>query len=467
MASLSSGGISSTTTANDQEKFIAAKLIQRAYLSLVCASVCDRVDMPQGAGKTAYFVRYARMSVPLTPITEGTDPAANTFVLETVNVVLDQWGDSLELTDVAELTTKHPLLTEASNLLADNAQRVIDREVQIVWLAGTRVQYGDGTVTARRSVTAAMKISDTIIHNARVTLINAGAPPRDGPAGGYDVGSADAPKTVGGVSAYVGVTDPAVTADIQTAGTSLGTWASVAMYANAKQLYNAEVGTWLRIRWVESNFVPKFRRLGNDTEAVVSTNSFGTDTPVVTDNTADGGSLKANEKCYFKVTRKEKTRGFEEWISRDHYVQCANDGNDAHTLTFDFTNVDSAYVYSIYFETGSNDGTDAHMKLAVSNLDPAVTPTVKITAHQSTGSTAPDNTGFSVTAVTVHVVYLHGNESCNWVGLQNLQVMMSIDAATTDNRFKLRRTIAYKFMGKAMIRDQDRMLRLEIASAYA
>jgi hypothetical protein len=44
-------------------------------------------------------------------------------------------------------------------LLSDNAQRVIDREVQIVWLSGTNIIYGDGSVSARSSITATDEVN--------------------------------------------------------------------------------------------------------------------------------------------------------------------------------------------------------------------------------------------------------------------------------------------------------------------
>src|SRR3954469_7969743 len=119
--------IVASTTATDQEKFVAAELIRRSYLRLVTASVCDKVKQAKGAGKIAYFIRYKRMFVPLGTITEGTDPANSTFEVDSVTVTLDQYGDVITMTDVAQLTTLHPLMQQAMELLADNAQRVMDR----------------------------------------------------------------------------------------------------------------------------------------------------------------------------------------------------------------------------------------------------------------------------------------------------------------------------------------------------
>src|ERR1700676_5575129 len=114
-----------SVTASDQEKFLAAKLIARAYLKLVALSLCDRVQQTEGTGLTAFFVRYQRMNVPLQTLSEGVDPVNNSVSVQQFSVSLDQWGDVVTLTDVAQLTTKHPLIQQVTELLADSAQRVI------------------------------------------------------------------------------------------------------------------------------------------------------------------------------------------------------------------------------------------------------------------------------------------------------------------------------------------------------
>lgn len=455
--------ITSSTTSTDQEKFLAAKLLARSHLRLVAASICDKVQQPKGAGLTAYFVRYKRMFVPLATLSEGVAPSNSTFTLEQVTVTLDQWGDVLTITDIAELTTKHPLVQQAIELLGDNANRVVDREVQLVWLAGTNVQYGDSSVTTRRTITTSMKISDTIIHRAVVTLVDAGAPTRNGPSGkdAYNASAANA-SSINGGGAYVGVCGPQVSHDIQAAGTSLGTWASVAMYNNNRALYNCEVGTWLGIRWVETNFIPKFTLLGNGTAAVVSAAAFGTDTPVVT-AVDGGGTLTSSTTYFYKVTKKDKLRGFEESISIAHSTASAATANN-ESFTFNFSSLTAGFVYNLYFDSvqAGGTGTDATLGLVTANI--AVGTTVTVIAPAALTTTPPDNV--VATGNTVHPIFIFGAEACNWVGIQDLKTYMSIMQPTITNPLLQQRTIGYKFMAKAMRRDETRMLRVEVASTF-
>lgn len=450
--------ITNAQISTDQEKYVVSRLLSRSMLRLVAASVCDKVEQKKGSGLVAYFIRYRRMNVPMITITEGTDPANSLISVEQITVTLDQWGDIITLTDIAQLTALHNVLQQAVDLLADNAQRVIDREVQIVWLSGTNVSYGDLSVTSRRTVTTAMKVTDSLIHKARVTMIDQGSPPRTGPSQQFKVASADSSKSINGGHHYVAIAGPQVMADIVQAGTSLGTWASTKMYNSAKDLYNCEVGEWLNIRWVETNFIPKFQILGNTTAAVVSTNAFGTNTPVVT-AVDGGGTLTSATTYYFKVTAKLKTRGFEEYISIEHTMASAATANN-ESFTFNFGAVSSDYVYNLYF--GSATG-DANLKLHTANIEAGTTVTV--TAVPASTTTAPDNVNTVGTPV-IHPIYIHGAESCAWVGLQDLQTFITDDRSVIGNVLRLKRAIGYKFMAKSVIKDQARILRLEVASAF-
>jgi N4-gp56 family major capsid protein len=459
------GEILSTTTSTDQEKFLAADLIRRSYLKLVMGALCDKVQMKKGAGLTANFVRYKRMGVPLSVITEGNDPANSSFTLDSVTVTMDQWGDIITITDVAQLTTLHPLVQQCVELLADNAARVMDREITLVLLAGTNVIYGDGSVASRTTITTAMKVSDTLLGKARVTMVNNGAPPKGGPAGDAKQVAANGTFTQG--QSYVAVCGPEVMEDVTATSTSLGTWASVAMYANQKALYNTEVGTWRNFRFVETNFIPRFSILGNTTTAVVTANAFGTNTPTVTAN-ATGGTFPAATGYFFKVTRIDSLRGFEEEVSIEHTMTSAG-GAGVNSFTFDFSALTTGFYYRVYF--GSATG-NANLKLASFTINGVSTTYVPagasaaatvVTAVPGSTVTAPVNTNPTGTP-TIQPVFIFAQAAVNWVGFYNIEMRITGDQPIIGNVLGLKKALGYKFFGKSMIRDQTRLLRLEVAS---
>lgn len=447
--------ITNSTISVDQEKFLVNKLLDRSYIKLVMAGICDNIQMREGAGLIAYMVRYKRMYVPVTTLTEGSTPTQSSFTLEEVTVTLDQWGDYLEITDVAQLTVKHPLMTQCQELLADNAARVMDREITIVLLAGTNVQYGDGSVTTRATVTSAMKISNPVIGQVRVTMVGNGAPPRGGPSG--DARQTPASGNFQNGLNYVAIAGPQVIQDVMDPSTSFGTWVSAATYNNAKQLYAAEAGTWLGIRFVETNFIPKFVRLGNATTAAAA----GADAGGITGMTlAVGSGSLANATYYWKVTRKDLLRGFEENISIEHSTAT---GAGSSSLSFTMPST-AGYVYNIYL--GSSSG-DSNLKLAASNV--AASSVNNITAVSSSTTTAPANLravadGSDPSAL--HPVFIVAEAAVSWVGFYKPRFLMSGTGATNTDPLAQRRTVGFKFFGKAVIKDQTRLLRLEIPSAY-
>lgn len=457
--------MSSSSLSQDQKKYLSSRLLRNVHLKLVAASVCTSDNFQKGSGLTGYFVRYKRMFVPLATLTEGSDPSVNDWTTEQVTVAMEQWGDIIKITDVAQLTTSHPALQLAMDLLSDNAQRVIDREIQIVWLAGTNIIYGDASVTSRATITSTMKIDDNLVTKAYVTLADAGAQPRgmksSGQASNYTKGGDG--NTMGDMH-YVGVTTPQVTADIRRTGTALGTWAAVQTYAKSGiGLYNMEVGTWLGIRWVESNFVPKFRLLGNTTTAVLTTASFGTDTPTITSATT-GGTLTDGTTYYYKVTRKDKLRGFEEFISIEHTTAATSSAN-TNKFTFDFAALTAGYVYNIYF--GSTTG-DSNLKQHAT-VNSAVGDTVVVGAVPSSTTTAPANprgSGDGSDPSAVHVVYIHADDSCVFSQLQDLEMDMTPNQSLPGNVLKLARWAGYKFMAKAMRTNESFLLRLEVATTH-
>lgn len=437
----------------DQEKFLVNKLLDRSSLRLVMGGLCDNISMREGAGLTAYMVRYARMSVPLATLTEATTPTQSTFSLEQVTVTLDQWGDYLEISDVAQLTAKHPLMTQCVELLADNAARVMDREITIVMLAGTTVQYGDGSVASRGTITSSMVISDTIIQKVRVTMVNAGAPPRGGPSG--DAKQVATSGNFQNGNNYVAVCSPNVIGDILRPSNSFGTFVAAATYANAKALYASEVGTWQGVRFVETNFIPKFVLFGGTTTAVAAGTDAGTGFTI-----AVGSGSLSNATYYWKITRKDLLRGFEEAISIEH-TTATGAGSSSLSFTAPAT---AGYVYNIYL--GSSTG-DSNLKLAKENL--AASAAYNVTAVSSSTTTAPAslrNSLDSADPAAIHPVFVVAEAALAWAGFYKSKIMMSPTGATKDDPLAQRRTVGYKFFGKAVIKDQTRLLRLEVASSY-
>lgn len=448
---------STSTISLDQEKYLVAKLLDRSYLNLVMGSLCDKLQMREGAGRTAYMVRYKRMNVPVAALTEGSPGSSSTFSLEEVTVTLDQWGDWLELSDVVQLTVKHPIMQQATLLLADNAARVMDREICVVLLAGTNVIYGDGSVASRDTITSSMTISDGLLKDARAQLANDGAPAYGAPAG-------DAKEVSTGFArgnGYILVCGPEIVNDISSPSVSYGTFVSYANFNASEKLVTGEVGKWINFRVLETNFIPRFTRLGNTTVANASGSGFGVTGLTVTASLTGG---LANGTYFYKVTRKDLLRGFEETISIAHSTAT---GGASGRLAFVMPST-SGFVYNIYFDKTSGGGTaaDSNLGLVASNVAASSTTNVDAVAGASAAAPPGSVGSSSITDVSlIHPVFIVAQAALAWCGFYKPKMMMSPNTATKDDPLAQKRTVGYKFFGKAVIKDQTRLLRLEVVNA--
>jgi hypothetical protein len=87
----------------------------------------------------------------------------------------------------------------------------------------------------------------------------------------------------------------------------------------------------------------------------------------------------------------------------------------------------------------------------------------------ATGVAAPAgllNASDGTQPAAIHPVFIVGEAALSWAGFYKSKVLMSPTGATKDDPLAQRRTVGYKFFGKAVIKDQTRLLRLEVASTY-
>ncbi len=419
--------ITSTVTANDVGRYVGDKLITLSELLHRFPQACDDVALPEGMAKTANFILYNRSYVPVGTLTEGTTPSETDYTISQVTVTVEQWGLFFTLTDVVQLTTKHPVLNETIKLLADAVARVKDHAIVAVLNAGTNIQYWDGSVATRAALAATNTWTRSVFGKALATLRDAGAPERDG-------------------TYYMAIIGPQVEADIVTeapSSTSAGfnNWEGpaqlMAKAGNTAPLEKGVIGAALGMKLIRTNFIPKF--------TLIATVSAPTPTT--------GGALSGT--VYFKVTRKNLQRGFEE----DIQAQGSQAMSTNTRLPFIFP-ATAGYVYNVY--AGSATG-DANLFLAAENQ--VASATYNLDALPTSGNTPPAT---PPSGVTVHPIYVFGKEAVNNVKLDGSAIMGVVTPAGASDSDPLiqRRKAGSKWMVKAGIRRSFAHLRIELASAY-
>jgi N4-gp56 family major capsid protein len=164
----------STTLAADLQTYFSKKLLKQASYKTVLDQFAYVENIPSNSSKTISFTQYADLAVATTPLTEGTAPTDTALSSSAITATIDQLGAYVTLTDLAELTVKHPVVQKTTELLGVQAARSYDRTINSVIVAGTNVVY-PGAVVARASIGAANVLTFAEIRKAVALLRNNGA----------------------------------------------------------------------------------------------------------------------------------------------------------------------------------------------------------------------------------------------------------------------------------------------------
>lgn len=403
---------------------IAEELLMIANKTIVFQQLGEKAKQPAGESKTFQFNRYNRLSLPLVSLTEGIPPNSTNMSLTTVQAVADQWGAYIAISDVAQLTIKHPLLTVAMNLLGYQAAETIEREVVKVLLTSTNVTYG-GQVANRNALSSTTTdvMLDAVAQHVVADLRNRGAMVYDG-------------------THFVGVIDPSMEQDVTTASNSA--FVSASAYSNVKQLYNGELGMWRGVRWMISNNIP--------TVTGVAAPSFTTPT---------GGTFAAADYRVY-VAYQDNTTGA---ITKISDVATAVTFASLDKLTFT-TPSDTSYSYTIFIGLAAGGVGGAYYQASETTYlfasIPAATA-VEVLAPPTTGTVGQTPPALNK---VVHIGWVFGKQSYCVIDLQELKAFVSQPVATISDPLIQQRTVGWKVMFKTAIQNDAFMERIECLSAF-
>lgn len=146
------------TLSDEMKTFYDKVLLTRTVPKLVHARFGQQKTIPMHAGRIIEFRKFSGLAVATTPLVEGVlFTSLKDLTVTATTATVSQYGDAVGFSDLVSTTTIDPLLTEASEILGEQAGETIDEVVRDVVAAGTTIVYV-GTRTARNQITA----SDTI-----------------------------------------------------------------------------------------------------------------------------------------------------------------------------------------------------------------------------------------------------------------------------------------------------------------
>lgn len=434
----------------DIQNFIQKKTIRLVDRQLVLYQFGEKATLPKNRGTVYTASQYNRVNLPFAPLSEGIPPVGETMTLTQVSATAQQWGDTINVTDVAELTIDHPIFQKAIELIALQQSETLERNTANVLMGGTQVNYVNSR-GSRAAVISTDYLNPFEINRAVGALRTIGAPEFMGQANEDEKVTAGKPsmasKDPRGFQHYVAVMHPLVEQDMRNNSTIVTAWS----YSDINKLYNNELGEWGGVRFTRSNMVPFFTGVAN----------------VAATGATTGGSLPAATYSV-GVTGSVAQNGYETLIYQKADVVVGGSGAGSITLTTPNT---AGYLFNVYITSGAG---AALVNLGLSPQSPTVGPLAG-NAVQIAPNTAVTITGIGVsrtppappaTGVTVYPTFIFGKGAYAQVMLDEAKVTYLDKAEKLDPLNQLR-IVGWKIFYGTLIINQQFFMRIESASQFS
>ena len=431
----------------DIENFIADKTLPLARRRLVVYQFGEPLTLPKGRGTTYTATRFNRIPLPFAPLSEGVPPVGETMTIEQVSAVAQQWGDKITITDVAELTIKHPLVKQAQIVMGLQIAETLERNTYNNLLAGTQVNYVNSR-GARASLVAGDVLNPTEVNRATAMLMNLGAPRYMGDEQtdtkiSAENGGARASSNPRGMPHYVAVMHEFTAADMRQNSTVQTAWS----YSDLNRLYNAELGEWGGIRFCSSNMVPTFVGVA------------------AIEGTAGSAGALATGSYFIQVTASDTQNQYE---SRVYQVSSSISVTGPNGSVDVILPALAGFTFNVYLSTDntpsnlglSADGpTSGPMQGQATQLAPGQTVTLTNVGVAQTPPAAP------ATGLTIYPTFIFGQGAYGQVQLDALKINLLTTADKSDPLNQLR-VIGWKCYYGTLLQNNQFMMRIESTSAF-
>src|SRR5208282_4210376 len=282
-------GVVNTSTSTgfqaDVEQYIQEEVEPLARRQLVAYQFGKPLHLDTNRGVTYTATRFERLPLPFAPLQEGVAPVGEPVQLVQVTATAQQWGDSVIVTDVANLTIKHPIFQQAIQLVSIQLPETLERNTLNTLVSANQVNFTNSR-TSRALLLASDVMSPHESNRVVASMLNYGVPRFNGDeredmmieAGAYR----DPSKSPAVMQHYVALISPFGAQDMRENAGVTTAWA----YSDVNRLYNNELGAFGGVRYCQSNMIPYW--VGN---------ALVTGTPSIT-----GGSLATSATYNIIVT---------------------------------------------------------------------------------------------------------------------------------------------------------------------
>lgn len=432
----------------DVEAYIAQSTLPLARRQLVVYQFGDPLTLPKGRGVVYQAARWNRVPLPYAPLSEGVPPIGQNMTVTMVSATALQWGDKITLTDVAEMTIKHPMFQIAKELCTLAVSETLERNTFNNLMGGSQVNYVNSR-GARASLVAGDVMNLHEINRMQAALATLGSPRFMGDEQtdmklDAEAGGARASNDPRGMPHYTAVMHTLATQDLR----ENSTFVLASSYSDINKLYNAEVGELGGVRFCASNMVP-----------------FWTGFAQVNGTAGSAGSLATNS--YFVIVTGSDTQNqYESYIAQVSNSISVTGPNGSISLTT--PNV-AGYTFNVYVGTTSSPG-----NLGLSAAGPVSGP-MQGQATQLPANTTVVITGLGVaqvppaapaTGVTVYPTFVFGRGAYGQVKLDDIKYTY-LDKADKSDPLNQLRVVGWKVMYGTILLNQLFFGRIESTSAFS
>ena len=438
----------STSFTADVEAYIQEEVEPLARRQLVAYQFGKPLKLDTNRGTTYTASRYTRLPLPFAPLQEGVAPPGEAMTLQQVTATAQQWGDRVIITDVANLTIKHPLFQQACELVALQMPETLERNTLNTLMSATQVNYANGKAS-RANLLATDVMTPHEVNKVVGTMLTYGVPRFMGDeredmmieAGAYR----DPSKSPAVMQHYVALIHPLSAQDMRENTTVTNAWS----YSDVNRLYNNELGPFNGARFVESNFMPYFTGVA----AISGTPSLS------------GGSLATNANYVIQVTASPSQTSVEQQIYQVSGSISVTGPTGSIAVTLPQL---VGYTFSVYIGTTAIPGnlglsasgpTTGPLAGQATQLAPNQTVIITGIGQAQTPPAAP------ATGVTVFPTIFIGNHSYGQVLLENPEFHYLTGADKSDP-LNQTRVVSWKVFYGSIILNQAFLARVEAGSAF-
>ena len=243
-------------------------LLERLLPNLVFTKFGQIRDIPRKSGtKVIKFRKYTALSVATTALTEGVTPAGSQLSVTDITATVAQYGDYITVTDVLDYESPDPVLTEAAEVLGEQAAETLDELARDILVAGTTVQYANTSgATTRATVYSTDLLTVAEIRKA-VRTLQTNKAKKITRIVDPDEGYATSPIN----AAFIGIVGPKGLYTLK----SLTGWVPVEKYANKADIMDGEAGALDEVRFIVTSKSKVFEDAGSTSIDVHATLILG------------------------------------------------------------------------------------------------------------------------------------------------------------------------------------------------